>query len=112
MDITYKVVWKEGETALFIDGSSRKYAAKNGNLAWRINNPGLVKHHCRLARKNGSIGFRDKYGIHNTDGSTALVFIGKNDIIFYDSHAPYAKQYSDLYQEPYEEALKIVRRKR
>ena len=63
MNLTYKIAWKEGETVLFVDDSDRKYAAKNGNLAWRINNPGLVKHHCRLARKNGSIGAWDKFAI-------------------------------------------------
>ena len=63
MNLTYKVAWKEGETVLFIDGSSRKYAAKNGNLAWPINNPGLIKHNCRLAKKNGSIGAWGNFAI-------------------------------------------------
>lgn len=70
----YKSAWKEGETALFIDDSDRKYAAKHGNLAKRINNPGLVKHHCRLARKNGSIGAWDKFAIfsNSLQGHRAL----------------------------------------
>src|SRR5438874_2733396 len=63
MNMTYKIAWREEETALYIDASDRKYAAKNGNLAWRINNPGLVKHHCRFARKNGSIGAWDNLAI-------------------------------------------------
>ena len=53
MDMNYKIAWREGEDVLYIDDADRKYTAKNGNLAWRINNPGLVKHHCRLAKKNG-----------------------------------------------------------
>ncbi len=70
----YKIAWKEGETALYIDNSDRKFAAKNGNLAWRINNPGLIKHHCRFSRKNGSIGAWDKFAIfsNSLQGHQAL----------------------------------------
>lgn len=32
-------------------------------MAWRINNPGLIKHHCRFAKKNGSIGAWGKFAI-------------------------------------------------
>ncbi len=63
MDVTYRFAWKEGDTALYMDASDCKHAAKNGNLAWRINNPGLVKHHCRFAKKNGSIGAWGKLAI-------------------------------------------------
>ncbi len=63
MDVTYRLAWKEGDIALYLDASDCKYAAKNGNLAWRINNPGLVKHHCRFAKKNGSIGTWEKFAI-------------------------------------------------
>jgi hypothetical protein len=61
--VTYKIAWREEETALYIDDADRKYAAKNGNLAWRINNPGLIKHHCHFAKRNGSIGVWDKFAI-------------------------------------------------
>ena len=75
MDMNYKIAWREGETLLFIDDSDRKYAVKNGNVAWRINNPGLVKHHCRLARKNGSIGAWDRFAIFSNplQGHQALI---------------------------------------
>lgn len=63
MEETYRFAWKEGDTALYMDASDCKHAAKNGNLAWRINNPGLVKHHCRFAKKNGSIGAWEKLAI-------------------------------------------------
>ena len=63
MDMIYRTAWKEGDTALYIDEYDRKYAAKNGNLAWRINNPGLIKHHCRFAKKNGSIGAWGRFAI-------------------------------------------------
>ena len=63
MDMTYQFAWKEGETTFYIDAFDYRYAAKNGNLSWRINNPGLVKHHCRYAKKNGSIGAWEKFAI-------------------------------------------------
>lgn len=63
MDMTYRFAWKEGDTVLYLDALDCKYAAKNGNLAWRINNPGLIKHHCRFAKKNGSIGAWEKFAI-------------------------------------------------
>lgn len=74
MNMKYKIAWKEGETALYIDSSDRKFAAKNGSLAWRINNPGLLKHHCRFAKKNGSIGAWDKFAIFSNllEGHQAL----------------------------------------
>lgn len=63
MDVTYRFAWKEGDTALYMDASDCKHAAINGNLAWRINNPGLVKHHCRFAKKNGSIGAWEQFAV-------------------------------------------------
>ena len=63
MDVTYQVAWREGDTVFYVDTSDYRYVAKHGNLAWRINNPGLVKHHCRYAKKNGSIGAWEKFAI-------------------------------------------------
>jgi len=64
MDIkTYVVAWREGDTALYMDAYDCKYAAKQGNLPWRINNPGLVNHRCHFAKKNGSIGVWEKFAI-------------------------------------------------
>lgn len=74
MNMKYKTAWKEGETALYIDFSDRKFAAKNGSLAWRINNPGLIKHHCHSAKNNGSIGTWEKFAIFSNllEGHKAL----------------------------------------
>lgn len=63
MEVDYRIAWRAGDTVLYIDASDRKYAAKNGNLAWRLNNPGLVKHHCHYAKRNGSIGAWEKFAI-------------------------------------------------
>lgn len=72
---TYKLAWKEGETVLFVDASDCKYAAKNGNLAWRINNPGLVHHRSHSAKKNGAIGTWGKLAIFSNplQGHQALI---------------------------------------
>ncbi|MBN4066788.1 hypothetical protein JYU14_01745 [Simkania negevensis] len=64
--MTYTLGWKEGNTAIYLDGTDCKYVAKNGNLAWRINNPGLIKSRNRFAKKNGSIGAWDKLAIFST----------------------------------------------
>lgn len=63
MNTNYKFAWKEDDAVLYMDASDCKYVAKNGNLAWRINNPGLIKHHCHYAKKNGSIGAFEKFAI-------------------------------------------------
>jgi hypothetical protein len=62
-DATYRTAWKKGDTAIYADDLDCWYTAKRGNLAWRINNPGLIRHHSRYARKNGSIGTWEKFAI-------------------------------------------------
>lgn len=75
MDTTYKAAWKEEDVAIFTDNFDCRYAAKGGNLAWRINNPGLIKHHSRYAKKNGSIGSWEQFAIFSNplQGQQALV---------------------------------------
>ena len=58
MEMTYRVAWKEGDTVFYIDAFDYRYVAKNGSLSWRINNPGLVKHYCRYAKKMGTLLYR------------------------------------------------------
>lgn len=91
----YKIAWKEGETALYIDFSDRKFAAKNGSLAWRINNPGLIKHHCHSAKKNGSIGTWDKFAIFSNllEGHKALKEWLQSKTIFQSDLYAVAKHY-------------------
>lgn len=52
-------------TAMFFyfDTNGNKYVASGGNLAWRINNPGLVRTHSHFAGNNGSIGSYGKFAI-------------------------------------------------
>lgn len=56
MNTKYKVAWKAYDTAIYMDDCDCRYAAKNGTLAWRINNPGLLSYRSHFAKKNGSIG--------------------------------------------------------
>ena len=51
------------ETVFYFDAFGNKYVAQGGSLAWRINNPGLVKSHSHVARKNGAIGSYEGYAI-------------------------------------------------
>ncbi len=110
MNLTYKVAWKEGETVLFIDGSSRKYAAKNGNLAWRINNPGLIKHNCRLAKKNGSIGAWGNFAIFSNplQGHQALKDWLQSKTIFQSDLYAIAKYYQPQSSEEFVQHLALV----
>lgn len=95
MNMKYKIAWKEGETALYIDFSDRKFAAKNGSLAWRINNPGLIKHHCRFAKKNGAIGAWDKFAIFSNllEGHKALKEWLQSKTVYLSDLCTIAKHY-------------------
>lgn len=53
----YKFAYKFNDDIIFyFDACGNKYVASGGNLAWRINNPGLVRSHSHFSRANGSIG--------------------------------------------------------
>lgn len=53
----YRIAYPQDEkTILYFDKCGNKHLRKEGNLSWRINNPGLVKSHSHFARSNGSIG--------------------------------------------------------
>ncbi len=47
----------------YFDTAGNKYVASGGNLAWRINNPGLVHSHSHFSRNLGSIGSCGPYAI-------------------------------------------------
>lgn len=53
----YRIAYQQGGNAVFyFDKYGNKYVCKGGNLAWRINNPGLLRSHSHYASINGSIG--------------------------------------------------------
>jgi hypothetical protein len=62
-------------TIFYFDREGNKYVATGGALAWRINNPGLVRSHSHFAKKNGSIGSCNGYAIfsHPAQGHKALL---------------------------------------
>jgi len=107
MEMKYKIAWREGETALYVDASDRKFAAKNGNLAWRINNPGLIKHHCHFARKNGSIGAWDKFAIFSNplEGHQALKDWLRSKTIYQSDLYAIAKHYQPTSLEKFAQNL-------
>lgn len=60
----YKLAYKYDESHIFyFDVNGNKYVASGGNLAWRINNPGLVHTHSHFAGNNRSIGSCGKFAI-------------------------------------------------
>ncbi len=105
--MTYQFAWKEGETVFFIDVFDYRYAAKNGNLSWRINNPGLVKHHCRYAKKNGSIGVWENFAIFSNphQGHQALnEWLHSKTMLQCDLHG-IAKHYQTFSSEQFVQSL-------
>jgi hypothetical protein len=72
----YKFAYKFNDDIIFyFDACGNKYVASGGNLAWRINNPGLVRSHSHFSRANGSIGSCGRYAIfsHPQEGKQALI---------------------------------------
>lgn len=58
-----------------------------------------------------TVAFQKKDNSCYTDGSVVLVFLGKNNKLLYRAEDPKTGQLVGIYEEPYEEALKIVQRK-
>ena len=60
----YRLAYKYSDEIIFyFDSSGNKYVASGGNLAWRLNNPGLVRTHSHFARCNSAIGSCKPYAI-------------------------------------------------
>lgn len=71
----YRFAYKYSDEIIFyFDSVGNKYVASGGNLAWRINNPGLVSSHSHFSRANGAIGSCGRYAIFSDplDGRKAL----------------------------------------
>ena len=72
----YKAAYKYDDNVIFyFDLAGNKYVASGGSLAWRINNPGLVRSRSHFSYRNGSIGNCEGYAIFAdaTCGRKALV---------------------------------------
>jgi hypothetical protein len=53
----YRIAYPQDKnTIVYFDKCGNKHVRKGGSLAWRINNPGLVKSHSHFSASNGSIG--------------------------------------------------------
>lgn len=60
----YKFAHKYDDNYVFyFDPNGNKYVASGGNLAWRINNPGLVHSHSHFMGSHKAIGSYGKYAI-------------------------------------------------
>lgn len=76
MLMMYKAAYKyDNDIIFYFDSAGNKYVASGGSLAWRTNNPGLVRCHSHFSRKFGSIGSFGPYAIFSNpqQGHRALV---------------------------------------
>lgn len=64
----------DDDIIFYFDASDNKYVAKEGSLAWRLNNPGLLLSHSLHRTGHKSIGAYHQYAIfpHLTVGKEAL----------------------------------------
>ena len=100
----YKIAYRYSDDVVFyFDCAGNKYVASGGNVAWRINNPGLVHHHVTSARKYGSIGAFGSYAIfpHPRNGHDALTSWIHSKKYFHSTLHAIARHYApdspDLY---------------
>jgi hypothetical protein len=71
----YKITYRySDEVVFYFDHAGNKYVASGGSLAWRLNNPGLLRSHSHFSRSNNSIGSCGGYAIfsHPEEGHKAL----------------------------------------
>lgn len=60
----YRLAYAYNEEIIFyFDVAENKYVASGGNLAWRINNPGLVRSRSHFSYSHGAIGNYKGYAI-------------------------------------------------
>ena len=100
----YRVAYRYNDDVVFyFDWAGNKYVASGGNVAWRINNPGLLHHHVASARRYGSIGSFGPYAIfpHPRNGHDALTTWLHSKKYFYSTLHAIARHYApdspDLY---------------
>jgi hypothetical protein len=92
----YRVAHKGcGEVVFYFDAAGNKYAATGGSLAWRLNNPGLVRRCDLLVRRDGVIGSYGSFAIfsHPKKGHDALASCLCSKTIYQSSIKTIAKQY-------------------
>jgi hypothetical protein len=59
----------DDEIVFYFDAHDNKYVAQGGSLAWRLNNPGLLRSHDPIVKKNIIIGMHSPYAIFPTSAS-------------------------------------------
>ncbi len=91
------------DVIFYFDSSGNKYVATGGNLAWRINNPGLIRSRSGFSRSQGSIGCCGPYAIFATaqDGQNAVIAWLKSKKYLNSSLRPLAAQYAPVDPEAF-----------
>ena len=99
-----------------IEDARRLVIALKEKLADAVNQheklrPYLREYPFSPLRAEVSLRFCQKDGRSYTDGSVCSVIVGKGDKIYYLTENPNTHKREDLFVEPYEEAVKIVKAK-
>lgn len=59
----YRMAYRDGDKVLYFDLAGNKHVASGGSLPWRINNPGMIRSHSMLGRRNDAIGSYEGFAI-------------------------------------------------
>jgi hypothetical protein len=95
------------EVIFYFDFLGNKYVAQGGSLAWRLNNPGLVRSHSHFSRKNGSIGSLKGVAIFSSpeQGHKALIDLLETKKYFNSTLKTIGKLYLPTNPEEYASRL-------
>lgn len=98
------------EVTFYFDSMGNKYVAQGGSLAWRLNNPGLVRSRSHFARKNGSIGSWKGFAIFSSpqQGRRALIDLLRAKKYFYSTLYVIGKLYQSEDPEGYASKLASI----
>lgn len=69
-----KAVPFDEETLFYFDKDDHKHVAKNGSVAWRTNNPGLISYRHALAKAHRAIGSYEQIAIFPSPKQGILAF--------------------------------------
>lgn len=110
-EIVYLQAFRYNDDVVFyFDAAGNKFVATGGNLAWRINNPGLVRGRSGFSRSQGSIGCCGPYAIFATaqDGQNALIAWLRSKKYLNSSLRLLAAQYAPIDPDAFARKLSLL----
>ena len=102
-------------TALNVERARQLYIEVTEEYLKRINQnekirPYLHNYPFRFDNLDLRISFKDENNKRQSGGNVALIFKGRNHDLYYEGYDLEKDDFYSLHREPYEEALKIVRK--